>query len=216
MLMPSPLQNRVAPTGEIVAVAARGTFTGNRGIIHDPLTRTLLTRRWSNPAWIICVCDFRGRRRDVMAGRSWTELFFLDEATALAAGHRPCFYCRRADAEQFRTAWQDGNRVARAGAKEIDAVLHAERLDGRAKRLHPLEGALADLPDGAMVQARSSAAGPAACYLITKGRALAWSFDGYRSADATPRDAMLLTPPSTLRALQAGYRPQFAPQIPAR
>ena len=79
-----PLQNRVTPFGEIVAVASRGMFTGNRGIIHDPATKTLLSRRWSSHAWITCTCEFRGRRRDVMATRSWTELFFLDEATALA------------------------------------------------------------------------------------------------------------------------------------
>ena len=90
-----PLQNRVTPTGEIVSTPQRGLFTGNRGIIHDPKTKTLLKKRWSSPTWITCVCEFRGWRRKVMGGRSWTELFFLDEATALAAGHRPCFFCRR-------------------------------------------------------------------------------------------------------------------------
>ena len=128
-----PLQNRVTPFGDIVATAERGMFTGNRGIIHDPLTKTLLNKRWSNPAWLICLCDFRGRRREVMATRSWTELFFLDEATALAAGHRPCFYCRREDANRFRAAWEEGNGVTGAKASEIDKMLHAERLDGRAK-----------------------------------------------------------------------------------
>ena len=98
-----PLQNRVTPTGDIVATPHRGLFTGNRGIIHDPATKTL-TRRWASQAWLTCVCEFRGRRRKVMGGRSWTELFFLDEATALAAGHRPCFYCRRDDANRFRAA----------------------------------------------------------------------------------------------------------------
>jgi hypothetical protein len=86
-------------------------FTGNRGIIHDPATKTL-TRRWASQAWLTCVCEFRGRRREVMGGRSWTELFFLDEATALAAGHRPCFFCRRDDANRFRAAWEEGNGVA--------------------------------------------------------------------------------------------------------
>ena len=98
-----PLQNRVTPTGDIVATPHRGLFTGNRGIIHDPATKTL-TRRWASQAWLTCLCEFRGRRREVMGGRSWTELFFLDEATALAAGHRPCFYCRRDDAIRFRAA----------------------------------------------------------------------------------------------------------------
>ena len=108
-----PLQNRVTPSGDIIADPQRGLFTGNRGIIHDPATKTLLRRRWSTPAWLTCLCEFRGWRRKVMGGRSWTELFFLDEATALAAGHRPCFYCRRADANAFRAAWEQGNGVTR-------------------------------------------------------------------------------------------------------
>src|SRR3569833_1506044 len=147
-----PLQNRVTPTGEIVATEHRGMFTGNRGIIHDPATRTLLRKRWSRPAWLTCVCEFRGRRREVMARRSWTELFFLDEATALAAGHRPCFYCRRDDANRFRAAWDVGIGASGIHAAEIDAVLHRERLNHGGKRLHPLPAGIDDLPDGAMVQ----------------------------------------------------------------
>ena len=117
-----PLQNRVTPTGDIIATAHRGLFTGNRGIIHDPATKTLLKKRWSSPAWITCVCEFRGWRRKVMGGRSWTELFFLDEATAFAAGHRPCFFCRREDANRFRAAWEKGNGVKSILAREMDAV----------------------------------------------------------------------------------------------
>src|SRR5947209_14887055 len=190
-----PLQNRVTPTGDIIATPHRGMFTGNRGIIHDPATKTL-TRRWASRAWLTCVCEFRGRRRDVMGTRSWTELFFLDEATALAAGHRPCFYCRRADANAFRAAWENGNGVAQASAPEIDAVLHRERLDGKTKRLHALPMPIEALPDGAMVQVGDDS------YLIARGRALLWSFDGYREAQGIT-NAMLLTPPSALRALAA-------------
>lgn len=196
-----PLQNRVTPLGDIVAVSDRGMFTGNRGIIHDPATRTLLNRRWSNPAWITCVCEFRGRRRDVMATRSWTELFFLDEATSFAAGHRPCFYCRRDDANRFRAAWEEGNDLTRVRATEIDAVLHRERLDNRKKRLHPLDEPISALPDGAIVLAAGES------YLIVQGQALQWSFAGYRATDVPLIDAQLLTPPSTVRALRAGYRP---------
>ena len=195
------LQNRVTPTGDIVATEHRGTFTGNRGIIHDPATKTLLNKRWSSPAWITCVCEFRGWRRKVMGGRSWTELFFLDEATAFAAGHRPCFFCRRDDANRFRSCWQQGNGVSDIRAKEIDAVLHRERLDRGNKRLHPLPVTLRELPDGAMVQTGAES------YLIVGGRALHWSMAGYRKASAAIDDAMLLTPPSTLRAISAGYRP---------
>src|SRR5262245_58367950 len=100
-----PLQNRVTPFGEIVAIPQRGLFTGNRGIIHDPATRTLTGRRWTTKAWIVCSCSYKGVRRDVMGGRSWTELFFLDEAVALAAGHRPCFLCRWEAAERLRACW---------------------------------------------------------------------------------------------------------------
>ena len=198
--MRSPLQNRVTPTGDIIATPHRGMFTGNRGIIHDPATKTL-TRRWASRAWLTCVCEFKGRRREVMGGRSWTELFFLDEATALAAGHRPCFFCRRDDAVRFRAAWEEGNGVRRVLARDLDAVLHRERLSNRKKRLHALPASLPELPDGAMLQEGIQS------YLIVQGRALAWSPAGYRNASNTIKDARLLTPPSTLRALSAGYRP---------
>jgi hypothetical protein len=181
-------------------------FTGNRGIIHDPATRTL-TRRWASKAWLTCVCEFRGRRREVMGGRSWTELFFLDEATALAAGHRPCFFCRRDDAVRFRAAWEAGNGVEDVLAREIDAMLHGERLSGGRKRLHPLPLPLEKLPDGAMVQAGGES------FLIARGRALAWSPAGYREPRNAPQDAMLLTPPSTLRAIVTGYRPVLHPSV---
>ena len=200
-----PLQNRVTPTGDIVADPHRGLFTGNRGIIHDPATRTLLRKRWSSPAWITCLCEFRGWRRKVMGGRSWTELFFLDEATAFAAGHRPCFFCRRDDANRFRAAWQKGNGVSSILARDIDAVLHRERLDRGKKRLHPLPMPVEELPDGAMVQAGEES------FLILRGKALRWSMAGYRKAENALGEAKLLTPPSTLRALNAGYRPVLHP-----
>jgi hypothetical protein len=200
-----PLQNRVTPSGDIIADPHRGLFTGNRGIIHDPATKTLLKRRWTSSAWITCVCEFRGRRREVMGGRSWTELFFLDEATAFAAGHRPCFYCRRGDALKFRAAWAESNGATSVLAREIDTVLHRERLAAGKKRLHVLPMPLEKLPDGAMVRGGSES------YLMVQGRALQWSAAGYCEASDPIRDAMLLTPPSTLRALGAGYRPVLHP-----
>jgi hypothetical protein len=200
-----PLQNRVTPSGDIIADPHRGLFTGNRGIIDDPATKTLLRKRWSNPAWLTCVCEFRGRRRKVMGGRSWTELFFLDEATAFAAGHRPCFYCRRDDANRFRAAWEEGNGVTSVLAPDIDAVLHRERLDRGSKRLHALPMPMEKLPEGAMLQSAAES------YLIVQGKALQWSFAGYRKASSSIADAMLLTPPSTLRAFAAGYRPLLHP-----
>ena len=200
-----PLQNRVTPTGDIIATPHRGLFTGNRGIIHDPATKTLLNKRWSGPAWITCLCEFRGWRRPVMGRRSWTELFFLDEATAFAAGHRPCFFCRRDDASRFRAAWEEGNGVRGIRAKEMDAVLHAERLERGKKRLHPLPMPVVQLPDGAMVAAGEKS------FLIVQSRALQWSMAGYEEASGSLDGALLLTPPSTLRAFSLGYRPVLHP-----
>ena len=144
-----PLQNRVTPFGDIVAIPQRGLFTGNRGIIHDPATKTLLKRRWATRAWLLCVTEYKGKRRKVMGGRSWTELFFLDEAIALAAGHRPCFLCRRQSAEAFRAAWARAQGGKAPSAAEIDVVLHGERLDHGRKRLHAMPGPVSELPDGA-------------------------------------------------------------------
>lgn len=198
-----PLQNRVTPFGEIISTSHRGRFTGNRGIIHDPATRTLLNRRWSSKAWITCVCEFKGRRRKVMGGRSWTELFFLDEATAFAAGHRPCFYCRRADAIAFRDAWGDGNGRTQPYAKDIDEILHRERLDRYTKRLHPLPMPARELPNGAMIAVGEKS------YLIADGKAWQWSFAGYIPASEPLDGARLVTPPSIVNAFRAGYRPDI-------
>jgi hypothetical protein len=200
-----PLQNRVTPTGDIIATPHRGLFTGNRGIIHDPATRTLLKKRWSSPAWLTCVCEFRGRRREVMTTHSWTELFFLDEATALAAGHRPCFYCRRDDANRFRAAWEKGNRVRDVRMHDIDTVLHHERLDHGKKRLHALLVPLDQLPDGAMLQQGEES------FLLMRGGTLLWSTAGYVEGARELDDAQLLTPPSTLRAMSAGYEVTLHP-----
>lgn len=204
-----PLQNRVTPFGEVVATPERGLFTGNRGIIHDPATRTLLRRRWTTKAWITCTLDWKGVRRQPMATQSWTELFFLDEATALAAGHRPCFYCRRRDALAFRDAWARGQGTAVPRAPEMDAVLHGERLDDRRrKKRHTLPRPIAALPDGTMIRAGASA------YTVVAGTPWLWTAGGYRAADALPPVDGLLTPPATVTALSAGYRPLLHPSIP--
>lgn len=194
-----PLQNRVTPLGDVVAAPERGLFTGNRGIIHDAETRTLRKRRWSSRAWLICVLEWRDVRRRVMATRSWTELFFLDEATALAAGHRPCFRCRLAAARAFQAGFTIREQVA-PKACDIDRTLHAERLDGRRKRLHDLASP-GRLPDGAMILQDG------APHLILAGLAYPWSLQGY-GGPVTPLDgARLITPPSTVAVLKAGYRP---------
>jgi hypothetical protein len=140
-----------------------------------------------------------------MATQSWTELFFLDEATALAAGHRPCFFCRRDDAKAFQAAWAQAQRCDKPRASEMDEVLHSERIAGRARRLHNLPASLRELPDGVMVQTGAES------FLIVSGRPLLWSPAGYQPAVVALADAKLLTPPSTVGALLAGYRPVLHP-----
>ena len=138
-----------------------------------------------------------------MGAHSWTELFFLDEATALAAGHRPCFLCQRAAAIAFQTGFPTPNRAARPKAPDIDRVLHTERLDGRRKRLHDLTSPAAALPDGAMIFQDG------APHLILNGQARRWSLRGYGASAAPLGGARLITPPSTVAALRAGYQPRL-------
>jgi hypothetical protein len=202
-----PLRNRVTPFGEIVAIRQRGLFIGNRGIIHDPATKTLLRRRWSSKAWLICRLDYKDIRRDVMAKRSWTELFFLDEATALAAGHRPCFLCRREAALKFQAAWAAGNGLGAPRAAEMDTVLHGERTRGGGIRQPGIDSPPEDLPDGAMVAAGDRA------FVIAGGKLFRWTSDFYREAEVRPIVDRLITPPSTLAALRAGYRPVLHPSV---
>lgn len=175
---------------------------GNRGgRLHDA-QRKLTARRWVSKQWICCQLDFNNRHRTVW-GDGYTELFFLDEVTALAAGHRPCFECRRKDAERFARLFADSDRRATAAA--MDKVLHAERLAGKPKRLHRL--ALDALPDGAMV-ARAGAA-----FARSGNRLLPWSAAGYGEPKPLPdvRDIDVLTPPSILAVLARGYRPLWHP-----
>ena len=200
------LQNRVTPHGTIIATPARGLFMGNRGgRIHDPATRTLTNRRFASRRWICCVTSFKGRRRTVM-GAGYTELFFLDEATALAAGHRPCFECRRAAAREFATCWQRAHGLAAPpSADEMDRILHRERLGPRP------HAELDHLPDGAAVLAGEGAEQRA---LFVRGdRLLVWGEDGYAGAVARPTEVSLplLTPPAIVAVLRAGYAPRWHP-----
>jgi hypothetical protein len=209
-----PLQNRVDPFGQIHAVAERGMFTGNRGIIHDPETKTLLKKRWALQAWIICVCEFKEKRREPM-GRNrpdgkagWTELFFTDEVTALAAGHRPCFFCQRERAKDFLARFGEAFGVAEPRAPMVDKRLHKERWasGGKGKALNLDE--LAGLPDGAMVAAGGKA------YALKGGRLLPWSFGGYGDAGDSSEfklDMRLLTPSTTVEVLKQGYKPAWHP-----
>ena len=198
-----PLRNRVTPLGELVAHPARGLVYGNRGCLHDAQGR--IVRPWQVRRWIACRLDFRGRRRSpLMQPGRFTELFFLDEATAFAAGHRPCAECRRGDYDRFVELWRDlrGER----GADTIDLRLHGERVDPatRARRLH--DAAYDDLPDGAFVLHGGRPK------LVLGDALLAWSPTGYGRRERRPSGgATLLTPPSLAAVLRAGWEPAAVP-----
>jgi hypothetical protein len=201
------LQNRVDPFGELIATPARGTLFGNRGGHFHRDDRTLGARRWASPQWICCVLSFKGRQRDVW-GRYYTELFFLDEVTALSAGHRPCFECRRADAKAFAEKWAEAKGIRVPRAPEMDRVLQAERLDGRAKRTHEMP--LENLPDSAFIARDGSS------YAVRGSHLLRWSENGYVDKIARPRGiASVLTPPSIVGVLSAGYQPRWHPSADA-
>ena len=190
------LQNRVSPFGALVAVPGRGTMMGNRGVLHDDRRR--IVRDWQVRRWIACVLHVPGRRRQVMRPRSYTELFFLDEAVAFAAGHRPCAECRREDFRRFQRLW-----LARFGGSgrvdEIDSRLHADRLDGRAKRTYraPIE----NLPDGTFVALDGDA------WLLHAGRLHAWTGAGYAGRRTLPASMVVdvLTPRCSVDIFRAGY-----------
>jgi hypothetical protein len=201
----SPLQNRVTPFGELAALPARGLFIGNRGGRFHTDAKALTSRRWASRQWICCVLDFKGRHRDVW-GRFYTELFFLDEPTALAAGHRPCFECRRGDALAFAEKWREANGLrARPRAGEMDELLHRERLQGRAKRLHRQD--IDSLPDGAFIALEEGA------FAVHGNSLLRWTPEGYREHKRPPCAGAVdvLTPPAILAVLSAGYCPRWHP-----
>jgi hypothetical protein len=206
-MLAMPLQNRVTPTGEIVAHPGRGLLMGNRGCLHNA-DRQLGTTRWRSKLWICCVLDWKGVQRDVMPPGRWTALFFLDEATALSAGHRPCAYCRRPAYLDFAERWRRAHGQAdRPMATEMDAVLHSQRVEPRTRRQRTRDAKFGDVPDGAMVRYRGEPS------LVRDGCVRPWSFGGYGVPIALTRstEVDLLTPPATVATLAAGYRPILHP-----
>lgn len=205
-----PWRNRVTPLGEVVAVPELGTMMGNRGVLHD--ARGRIRRPWQVRRWLICLLEFNRRHRSVMAPDRYTELFFLDEATALAAGHRPCFECRRGRFLAFRHAWAVGNGMGPPEAlkvKRLDDRLHAERVGkGRTKRA--FTATIDDLPDGVFVTLDGE---PGLAHLILGGDLIAWSPGGYTGRRSRPVDesVAVLTPGSIVAAIRAGYEPEFHP-----
>jgi hypothetical protein len=199
------LQNRVNPFAELMWIDARGALMGNRGGRFHTDDKTLMARHWASRQWICCVLDFKGRQRDVW-GRYYTELFFLDEPTALAAGHRPCFECRRKEAQTFAAMWQQASKLpVPPKADEMDVVLHAERLQGRVKRLHRRN--IDALPDGAFVAFEDGA------FVVRGDALLRWTPRGYDGRRQRPRgiEVDVPTPPAVLAVLSAGYELHWHP-----
>ena len=200
-----PLQNRVTPFGDLVATPARGLFLGNRGGRFHTDAKTLTARRWASRQWICCVLDFKGRQRDVW-GRFYTELFFLDEPTALAAGHRPCFECRRQDALAFAESWQRRESFARGRRPARWMTCCTANASTGAPSV--CTGATSTtLPDGAFVALEEGA------FAVRGDALLRWTPQGYDARKTRPRGSHVdvLTPPAILAVLSAGYRPHWHP-----
>jgi hypothetical protein len=206
-----PRQNRVSPYGEIIRTPARGNFMGNRGILHN--AQQEIVKPYAHKAWIICQLSFKGWWRAIMQPGTYTELFFLDEATALAAGHRPCFECRREAAIAFRDAWLAGSSQHNVGkfvkVAELDKVLHIERLT-EARRIKDRQkqtyrAVLNTLPNGTFIEYEERP------YLVWKDTLLPWTSAGYEAAINQPKagPVRVLTPPSTVAALAQGYIPKL-------
>jgi len=201
------LQNRVDPFGNIFRTPARGAWMGNRGVIHDE--HKTIRRPFRLKAWITCVLQFKGRHRKVMTANRWTELFFLDEATAFAAGHRPCFECRREDAVRFKAFWIKGNPEygfsVNTPIGEIDKILHSERIDARLEKV-TYEVLLKELPDGAFIEMEGKA------WLVARGHIHGWTPFGYEKERAISpgQRVSVLTPRSVVNAFGAGYVVQIS------
>jgi len=201
------LQNRVDPEGNIIVTPARGAWMGNRGQLHDPFQH--LERNFKLKAWIICLLQFKGRKRQVMAPRLYTELFFLDEATAFAAGHRPCAECRREAYNHFKSSWLAGNPAygfdKKTSIRLIDEILHRQRMDSAGNKKTYREE-INNLPDGSFIRLAGQP------YLIANNRMFRWWPNGYDEGIdlAKTGSAEVLTPPSTVRAILSGYQPQMA------
>jgi len=201
------LQNRVDPFGNIVRTSARGLWMGNRGLLHDDQQN--LVRPFRLKAWLICVLEFKGRQRKVMSPRLYTELFFMDEATAFAAGHRPCSECRRADFNKFKSLWLKSNPeygfAERVHIAEIDNILHSERMDEKGAKVTYTE-AIENIPDGTFIAFNAKP------FMIANGLMFAWTPYGYEQGMALPEteSVTVLTPRSVVNTFRAGYLPQMA------
>lgn len=204
------LQNRVSPNGSFIQTKARGSWLGNRGVIHNEHKE--IVKPYTIKAWIICMLEFRGRHREIMQPDRWTELFFLDEATAFSAGHRPCFQCRYKDHIRFKEHWINGNPQygfdMKKSVKEIDEIIHTERIDKQGRKISYTEQ-IKNLPDGIILNKEDE------CYLLSKGKLYHWTPFGYDYyEDAVPELTVeVLTPFSIVNTFKAGYIPQIDKSI---
>jgi hypothetical protein len=202
-----PLQNRVTPNGDIISTTARGGWMGNRGQLHNGGKEIL--RLFKLKAWLICLLDFNDRKRQVMAPNRYTELFFFDEATAFAAGHRPCFECRRPDYQRFKTYWLKGNPgygfTEKTGIAQIDQILHNERIGPKGEKV-VYEENIQNLPDGTFILMNGQP------FLLANNQLYGWTASGYDKVvpiTNTEGKVTVLTPKSTVNAFKAGYQPQI-------
>jgi len=200
------LQNRVDPSGNLIKTPARGAWMGNRGLLHDEHQN--IVRPFKLKAWLICVLEFKDRKRKVMSPRLYTELFFLDEVTAFAAGHRPCFECRRKDHDRYKAYWVTGNPEygydSRVSIYKIDDILHRERMDNKGVKV-TYEDEVKNLPDGTFVSVDGKP------YLLARKLLHEWSPFGYEIGIELPKNKRItvLTPRSTVNTFRAGYKPQI-------
>ncbi len=204
-----PLQNRVNPFSIITSTPERGAWTGNRGVIHNDSKE--IVRNYAVKYWITCVLDYKGKRREVMTPKRWTELFFLDEATAFAAGHRPCGFCRHGDFKRFKNLWMAANGAqygldGNVKMDIIDAIIHQERLDENGFQ-KTFKAVLATLPDGVFVAFDDLSN----AYLWYNQKLFEWSFKGYTEVKSFEKnqEILVLTPRSFVNVFKAGYLPQI-------
>ena len=199
-----PLQNRVNPRGEIEINSARGHLMGNRGVLHN--SKKALVKPFKNKAWITCLLEFKGRSRQLMSPNQYTELFFYDEVTAFAAGHRPCAECRRARYNEFKEAWSlcySSSPAAKISVKDIDEILHSERIENENKLTW--KSPLQTLPHGTMFQLGSD------FYAVYENGILKWSYEGYQPvcSEKLPDEVDVLTPESIVLLFAKGFKPEF-------
>jgi hypothetical protein len=195
-------RNRVTPTGDIVAIPLRGAWTGNRGILHSGRE---IVRFHASDLWITCALEFRGRRQEQWRPHHYTFLFFHDEAVSFAAGHRPCAECRRADYNAYRAAWAESRRVEPPSAKEMNRQLHGERIFRGTHRRRTHEMSWPDLPDGTFVRIEDTPV------LVLGDHLVEWTYEGYQDRRSRPAHgtAPVITPPTTVAILRAGYPVQI-------